>query len=174
MEQSAMSKKISIVIGILVFILVMAVLLMPARAHAGLFEDALSGDAPPPAEQPNSDNGEKTASSGGTFGGFSGINFELNGYVRGVTYIGKVPDAEEAEVKSGYGEGALKLRVRTGKYGDGFTNCGSAPDTRTTKSWLNSICGKPMSTYFWAPWTFALASRSLCGAAPTALTPPTT
>ncbi|MCK4525824.1 hypothetical protein KAW18_00520 [candidate division WOR-3 bacterium] len=47
-------------------------------------------------------------------------SFKLNGYMRGVFYVGKVPDIEEAETKSGYGGAALKLRVYKQDFGDGF------------------------------------------------------
>lgn len=46
--------------------------------------------------------------------------YELNGYVRGVLYEGKVPEKDEAETKSGYAEASLKLRVRKEDLGDGF------------------------------------------------------
>ncbi len=45
---------------------------------------------------------------------------EINGYVRGTVYGGKVPDKDEAEMKSGYGEAGLKLRVRREPFGDGY------------------------------------------------------
>ncbi|MCD6335802.1 MAG: hypothetical protein J7M27_10810 [Candidatus Latescibacteria bacterium] len=78
------------------------VLLFSASLHAqSLFEDAVSGDA----EQPDAAQAEP---------------HELNGYVRGVFYGGKVPERDEAEMKSGYGEAAIKLRVRKQDFGDGF------------------------------------------------------
>jgi hypothetical protein len=46
--------------------------------------------------------------------------FELNGYVRGTLFVGKVPDLNDAELKSGYGEAALKLRLRKQDFGDAF------------------------------------------------------
>ncbi|MFQ6038579.1 MAG: hypothetical protein ACE5LV_08180, partial [Candidatus Aminicenantales bacterium] len=45
---------------------------------------------------------------------------ELNGYVRGTFYLGKTPGSQGTELKSGYGEGALKLRVRLERFGDAF------------------------------------------------------
>lgn len=48
------------------------------------------------------------------------IPCELNGYLRSTLFIGKVPDINEREIKSGYGEASLKLRVRNGNFGDGF------------------------------------------------------
>ncbi|MDP8240893.1 MAG: hypothetical protein P9X24_17530 [Candidatus Hatepunaea meridiana] len=71
---------------------------LPAQS---LFEDALSSDA-----QDESAKQDKT--------------YELNGYLRGDFYIGKVPDEDEAETKSGYAETALKLKVRKGAFADGF------------------------------------------------------
>ena len=48
------------------------------------------------------------------------IPYELNGYLRSTIFIGKVPDINEGEIKSGYGEASLKLRVRKGNFGDAF------------------------------------------------------
>lgn len=47
-------------------------------------------------------------------------SFEVNGFIRGVFFGGKVPEIGGAEMKSGYGETALKFRVRKRSYGDGF------------------------------------------------------
>jgi hypothetical protein len=44
--------------------------------------------------------------------------YELNGYVRGTLYLGKDADSSDAEIKSGYGEGSLKLRKQG--FGDAF------------------------------------------------------
>ncbi len=44
--------------------------------------------------------------------------YELNGYLRSVLFVGKVPDVNEAELKSGYGEADLKLKVRKQSFGD--------------------------------------------------------
>ncbi|MFC1890529.1 hypothetical protein ACFL4G_12320 [Thermodesulfobacteriota bacterium] len=74
-----------------------------------LFEDAIGGSVE-----------EETAGIGGHLGPLS---YELNGYVRGALWVGRVPDEsddEEAEVKAGYGEVSLKLRLRKGADGDGF------------------------------------------------------
>ncbi|MDH4219997.1 MAG: hypothetical protein OEY18_01715 [Candidatus Aminicenantes bacterium] len=46
--------------------------------------------------------------------------YELNGYLRGTFYVGKVPDKNDAEIKSGYGEASMKLRVRKQDFGDAF------------------------------------------------------
>ena len=46
--------------------------------------------------------------------------YKLNGFMRGVFFGGKIPETEKAEMKSGYGEAALKLRVRKQSFGDGF------------------------------------------------------
>lgn len=47
-------------------------------------------------------------------------SYELNGYLRSTLFLGKVPDISEGEVKSGYGEASLKLRMRKGNFGDAF------------------------------------------------------
>ena len=82
-------------IKVVVFLFLSAAL--PALSQ-GLFESALQ----------ESRTGETTA------------GYELNGYVRGVFYGGKVYDGNEYEMKSGYGEAALKLRVRKGSFGDAY------------------------------------------------------
>ena len=38
--------------------------------------------------------------------------YELNGYLRGTLFGGKVPEKNIAEIKSGYGEASLKLKLR--------------------------------------------------------------
>jgi hypothetical protein len=48
------------------------------------------------------------------------LNYELNGYLRSALFVGKVPDKNEAELKSGYGEASLKLKVRKPHFGDAF------------------------------------------------------
>jgi hypothetical protein len=45
---------------------------------------------------------------------------ELNGYVRGVFYAGKKYARKDQEMKSGYGETALKFRVRKNNMGDAY------------------------------------------------------
>jgi hypothetical protein len=51
---------------------------------------------------------------------FSASSIELNGYVRGDLYLGKVPDQDVTEVKTGFGEIAAKLKARLGETGDGL------------------------------------------------------
>jgi hypothetical protein len=46
--------------------------------------------------------------------------FKLNGYLRGSLFVGKVPDMNSAEIKSGYGEVSLKLTLRKQGFGDAF------------------------------------------------------
>lgn len=48
------------------------------------------------------------------------FSYELNGFTRGVMFAGKVANEDELELKSGYGELGLKMRIRKGKWGDGF------------------------------------------------------
>jgi len=48
------------------------------------------------------------------------LPFELNGFIRGAFFSGKIPDKDQAELKSAYGELGLKMRVRKGNWGDGF------------------------------------------------------
>jgi len=46
--------------------------------------------------------------------------YELNGYLRGTLFVGKVPDKNSAEIKSGYGEASLKLKLWKKGFGDAF------------------------------------------------------
>jgi len=74
----------------------MLLLLVISPTTAGLFDDAAGGGG---------DAVEKPA-------------YEMNGYVRGAYFGGKVPDESEAETKSQYGEAALKLNVNRAPFGD--------------------------------------------------------
>ncbi len=102
-------------------LLLMSIMFIPNLVHAGLFEDALSGDEE--TSKIDTESGEEAdapSSSSGFAASAGGFNFELNGYLRGDLYVGKMPDEEAAEVKSGFGEAALKLRVRKNPYGDAY------------------------------------------------------
>jgi hypothetical protein len=79
----------------LIPILLFTTLCLPAHS---LFEDAL----------------QKDPSSSARF------NYELNGYVRGVFYVGPIPEKSGYQTKDKYGEAALKLRLRTGRIGDAY------------------------------------------------------
>jgi len=46
--------------------------------------------------------------------------FELNGYLRSALYLGKVPDRDLADIKSGYGEFSLKLKASKSSFGSAF------------------------------------------------------
>lgn len=46
--------------------------------------------------------------------------FELNGYLRSTFYLGKVPEENNGELKSGYGEFSLKLKASKKSYGSAF------------------------------------------------------
>jgi hypothetical protein len=46
--------------------------------------------------------------------------FDLNGYVRGDVFVGKMRGARRAEIKAAYGELALKLQVKKELYGDAY------------------------------------------------------
>lgn len=48
------------------------------------------------------------------------VPYELGGYLRGAFFGGKIPDLNKGEMKSGYAETALKLRVRKEEFGDAF------------------------------------------------------
>ena len=52
--------------------------------------------------------------------GNQNYTYELNGFVRGVFFGGKIPEEDKAEMKSGYAEAALKMRIRKQDFGNGF------------------------------------------------------
>ncbi len=52
--------------------------------------------------------------------GNSDLTFELNGFTRGVFFLGRVVGKDEVESKAGYGELGLKCKARIGRYGDGY------------------------------------------------------
>ncbi len=94
----------------------LALWLLPLQAWAGLFEDAVSGDVDVAASEEDAE----TTSTSGLSASVAGFNFELNGHLRGDLYVGKMPGKADAEIKSGYGEAGLKLRVNKAPYGSGF------------------------------------------------------
>ncbi|MFQ6108266.1 MAG: hypothetical protein ACE5L7_01770 [Candidatus Aminicenantales bacterium] len=49
-----------------------------------------------------------------------GMSYEMNGYLRSVLFVGKVPEKNAGETKSVYGEASLKLRLRKKNFGDAF------------------------------------------------------
>jgi hypothetical protein len=90
----------------------------PADAQ-GLFEQAVEQSKAPSKPAKESAGGETDKASSVTLG-LAGVGFELNGYLRGDIYLGRVPDRDAAQTKSGYGEAALKIRARKGDWGDAF------------------------------------------------------
>ena len=106
-----------------------AVLLLPHAGGSpvqaqGLFEDAVAGGgetreaAPADGAEPANKAPGPCADSSGLCARAGGIDFELNGYIRGALYLGKLPDEASLQTKSGYGETSLKLQARKGKWGD--------------------------------------------------------
>jgi len=89
--------------------LVLALQVAPSPCLAqGLFEEALA------------DGGDDETSKTDVTGD-AGVSLDMNGYVRGTVFVGKVPDEAEAEVKAGYGEACLKLKALAGAWGDAFS-----------------------------------------------------
>lgn len=70
-----------------------------ALSAQGLFEDAVESES------------DKTTQA---------KLFELNGYIRGVYYGGKIPDEMDVETKSAYGDAALKLSAGKSEFGKAF------------------------------------------------------
>lgn len=94
----------------------------PADAAPPASDASASGDASVSSgsglfesSQTNAD-----ASEGGGEEGGGGLPFDLNGYVRGDAFVGKVPTKGAAEMKAAYGEFALKVTTKKLKYGDAF------------------------------------------------------
>ena len=48
------------------------------------------------------------------------LGIDFNGYVRGLLYAGKVPDETAFDLKTGYGEAGLKIKVKKEDFGDAF------------------------------------------------------
>ena len=114
-----------------------------SSAHAGLFDDSVSGETSASADV-TAETGAETGGDGeGTVEGGddaaastegpaptvverivekSGLAFDLNGHIRGDLFVGKMPDYSRAETKSGYGELALKFLVSKGSYGNAFAD----------------------------------------------------
>jgi hypothetical protein len=74
---------------------------------AGLFESNQSAAEPAKASR----QGDAASES---------PTFDLNGYVRGDVFVGKVPGASGAMTKAAYGELALKLKVKRQSHGDAY------------------------------------------------------
>jgi hypothetical protein len=89
--------------------LLLTLLPLPTLAQ-GLFEAATTT-----AEEP-----ADGATDGGSMSTGGGLNAEWNGHLRADIFAGKVPGADEGEIKQGYGEFALSLRARKGSWGDAF------------------------------------------------------
>jgi hypothetical protein len=85
-----------------------------APASAGASTEVSSGGGL--FEQAQAD---AAAESGSEAGGISAL-FDLNGYVRGDFYIGKMAGANPWETKAAYGELALKVKTKKFAYGDAF------------------------------------------------------
>ncbi|MGB2845465.1 MAG: hypothetical protein WBC02_11470, partial [Candidatus Aminicenantaceae bacterium] len=48
--------------------------------------------------------------------------YELNGYLRSTLFVGKVPERNQGEIKSGYGEFSLKLKASKRGFGNAFAD----------------------------------------------------
>ncbi|MBN2718141.1 MAG: hypothetical protein JXX14_20010 [Deltaproteobacteria bacterium] len=98
--------------------------LVPAVAGAGLFDDAVSGGAEVTSPNTATANGDSNTPEKSTAdippSVSSPLKFDLNGYVRGDMFVGKMPEYSRAEIKNGYGELALKVLASKGSYGSAF------------------------------------------------------
>jgi hypothetical protein len=79
------------------------------------------------------EGGEDTGSSSSGETG-APLRFDLNGFVRGDTFVGKAIGSARGEVKAGYGELALQVRAKAGSDGDAYADArlryGQQGDTR--------------------------------------------
>jgi hypothetical protein len=87
----------------------------PADASASGDASASSGSGLFESSQTNAD-----AAAGDDAAGGGGLPFDLNGYVRGDAFVGKVPTKGAADMKAAYGEFSLKVTTKKLKYGDAF------------------------------------------------------
>ncbi len=114
-------------------------------AAQGLFEAALSGDTEASGEM------DAAASAGNApVGLLDRLGFEMWGNVRATLYAGKVPGEAAAEVKNAYGEAALKVRSKMGRWGDAFAELrlrhvvdteGRADEAAVREAYVNVYAG---------------------------------
>jgi hypothetical protein len=116
------------------FVLIFVFLAFHQTAFAGLFDDAVSGEAVVAQDDESAQSGGETTTQDelSTPDDRASISpdvptavdrplkYELNGYIRGTIYAGKVPNRDDAEIKNAYAEPALKLRIKKGDFGDAF------------------------------------------------------
>ncbi|MBN2528680.1 MAG: hypothetical protein JXR76_19985 [Deltaproteobacteria bacterium] len=101
---------------------------VPAGVTAGVFDEAVSGgDVSTTSDSASFEDTATSESDAESDVGddspvvvASPLQFDFNGYVRGDVFAGKMPGYSQTELKNGYGELALKLRVSKGSYGDAF------------------------------------------------------
>jgi len=86
----------------------------PADASAGGDASVSTGSGLFESSQTNADSASGEDAAGG------GLPFDLNGYVRGDAFVGKVPTKGAAEMKAAYGELSFKVTTKKLKYGDAF------------------------------------------------------
>lgn len=116
-----MKRKIS---AILIFILLNASL-----SAQTLFEEATNSEA-----ISDSENSEK---------------LELNGYIRGLFFAGKVQNKKESEMKTGYGEISFKFKADKGNFGGAFSELRVSSGYKSSQSFTN-IDLREAYTYFYA------------------------
>jgi hypothetical protein len=90
------------------------------------------------------------AATAGTAASQEERSFELGGYVRSDLFVGKVPGRRQGMMKAGYGEVALKFRMRKERYGDAYAEArlreGLESDARSTvldirEAYVNTYLG---------------------------------
>ncbi|HEY3500086.1 MAG TPA: DUF1302 family protein [Polyangiaceae bacterium] len=93
----------------------------PAATSAETSAEATSGEASTGSGGGLFEQAQSEADSAESESGGSSWPFDLNGYVRGDAYVGKVPAGDGRwETKAAYGEFALKLRTKKQTYGDAY------------------------------------------------------
>lgn len=118
---------------------------------ASVGEAEVNGDAPEDEfADVEEDFGDDFFAEEETPVGIGGLTYQLGGHLRGDVWVGKAVGMSRAEIKSAYGEAALRLLVRKGTYGDavgelrvmsGYEN--DALDTRLKlrEAYVNAYAG---------------------------------
>ncbi len=86
-------------------------------------------------------------------------NLEVNGYIRGVFFAGKVPNKKEAEMKTGYGEISLKFKVEKEHFGGAFSELRSSGGYKSDNSFTNIDLREAYSYVYAGPVDFKIGKQ---------------
>lgn len=85
--------------------------------------------------------------------------FELNGYLRSTLFLGKIPGADKAEIKSGYGEAAIKLKVRKKNFGDAFAEIRFRHGSEWNQSISEAVLREAYLNLYLGPFDFRIGHQ---------------